>query len=89
MRVVGTVNIVPDGKGLLRFIREGVLPDDRPLALRMLGTFSVTVDGVSRPIGAMEAQDILDGWQKDIDEKKAAASARVRARISLGLEDAK
>lgn len=89
MTAVRTVNIAPDGKGLLRFIREEVLPDDRPVALRMLGTFSVTVDGVTRPIGAMEAQDVLDGWQKEIDEKKAAAMARVRARISLGLEGAK
>ena len=73
MRAVGTVNIAPDGKGLLRWIREQVSPSDRPLALRMLGTFSVTVDGVTRPISAMEAQDTLDSWQKDMDAKRGGA----------------
>ena len=73
MRAVGTVNIAPDGRGLLRFIREQVLPDDRPVALRMLGTFSVTVDGITRPISAMEAQDTLDSWQKDMDAKRGGA----------------
>ena len=62
-----TVNLAPDGRGLLRFIREQVLPSDRPVALRMLGTFSVTVDGTTRPISAMEAQDTLDSWQREID----------------------
>ena len=67
MRAVGTVNIAPDGEGLLRFIREQVLP------LRMLGTFSVTVDGITRPISALEAQDTLDSWQKGMDAKKGGA----------------
>lgn len=73
MRAVETVNIAPDGEALLRWIRKQVFPSDRPVALRMLGHFSVTVDGVTRPISAVEAQDILDSWQKDMDAKKGGA----------------
>ena len=66
MRGPATVNIAPDGPGLLRWIREAVLPSDRPTAVRMLGTFSVTIGGVTRPISAMEVQDTLDAWQREV-----------------------
>ena len=67
---IKSINIAPDGEGMLRWIRKAVLPGDRPMALRLLGCFNVTVDGVSRPIGATEAQEMLDSWEEEADSIK-------------------
>ena len=73
------INIAPNGPVMLRWIKEVVLPSDRPLALRLLGHFSVTADGASRPIGATEAQDIIDGWEEEADPiKRVLEQARAK-----------